>query len=65
MADSSVYILNFEQVNVCLKLVSWHSIYTRVERDHRSTIVIVSFENMTPCSSVSTVDFEHVFIFWV
>ena len=48
-----------------MKLVSWHSIYTRVERDHRSTMVIVNFENMTPCSSVSTVDFEHVFIFWV
>ena len=62
---SKVYIINLEQVNVCLKLVSWHSIYTRVERDHRSTMVIVNFENMTPCSSVSTVDFEHVFIFWV
>ena len=45
--------------------MSWCSIYSRVERDHRSTMVIVNFENMTPCSSVSTVDFEHVFIFWV
>ena len=56
---------NFGKKNVCLKPVSWHSIYIRAERDHRLTIVIVNFKYMTPCSSVSTVDFEHVFIFWV
>ena len=60
---SSVYIVKFEQVNVYLKPVSWQSIYTWLERDHRSTIVNVNFEHMTPC--VSTVDFGHVFIFWV
>ena len=59
------HLPNFEQVNVCLKPVSWHSIYTRAERDHPSTVVSVNFEHMAPCSSVSTVDFEHVFIFWV
>ena len=62
---SSVFIINFEQVNVCLKPVSWHYIYTQVERDHHSAMVIVNFENMTPCSSVSIVDSKHVFIFWV
>ena len=45
--------------------MSWHSICTRAERDHPSTVVSVNFEHMAPCSSVSTVDFEHVFIFWV
>ena len=47
--------------------MSWHSIYTRVQRnqDHPSPVISVSFEHMAPCSSVSTVDFEHVFIFWV
>ena len=30
------------------------------QNDHRSTVGIVNFEHMTPCSSVSTVDFEHV-----
>ena len=30
-----------------------------------STVVIVNFEQMAPCSGVSTVVFEHVFIFWV
>ena len=58
-----VHIFNFEQANVCLKPVLWHSIYTRAERDHPSTIVSVNFEHMAPCSSVSTVDFEHIFIF--
>ena len=62
---SSVYIVNFKQVNVCFNPVSWHSIYTQAERDYCSTIFIVNFEQMTPCSSVFTVDFEHVFIFWV
>ena len=60
-----VYIINFEQVNVRLKTVSWHSIYTREEWDHPFTVVSVKFEHMAPCSSVSTVDFEHIFIFWV
>ena len=60
-----VHIFNFEQTNVCLKPVLWHSIYTRAERDHPCTIVSVNFEHMAPCSSVSTVDFEHIFIFWV
>ena len=49
-----VYINNFEQINVCLKPVSWRSIYTRAERDHPSTVVSVNFEHMVPCSSVST-----------
>ena len=39
--------------------------YTRAERDHPSTVVSVNFEHMAPCSSVSSVVFEHVFIFWV
>ena len=62
---SSVYIIKFEQVNVYLKPVLWHSIYTRAERDHPSTVVSVNFEYMVPCSSVSTVDYELVFIFLV
>ena len=45
--------------------MSCHSIYPRAERDHPSTVISVNFEHMAPCSSVSTVDFEHVFIFWV
>ena len=28
-------------------------------------LVTVNFERKTPCSSVSTVEFEHVFFFWV
>ena len=37
----------------------------RVEQnqDHPSTVISVNFEHMAPCSSVSTVYFEHVFIF--
>ena len=53
-----VHIVNFEQVNVCLKHESWHSIYTRAEQDHPSTVVSVNFELMAPYSSVSTVDFD-------
>ena len=60
-----VHIVNFEQVNVCLKLVSRHSIYIRVERDYPSTVVSVNFKHMAPCYSISNIDFEHVFIFWV
>ena len=60
----SVYIVNFNQVNVCFKPVSWYSIYTQAERDYCSTVVIANFEHLT-CCSVSTVNFEHVFIFWV
>ena len=62
---SSVYVINFKQVNVCLKPVLWHSICTRAEQDHPSTVVSVNFEHMPPRSSVFTVDFEHVFIFRV
>ena len=36
-------------------------IYTRVEQSHRSTLVIVNFEHITPSSSVSTVVLEHIF----
>ena len=36
-------------------------IYTRVEQSHRSSFVIVNFEHITPSSSVSTVDLEHIF----
>ena len=43
----------------------WHSIDTQAERDHHSSIIIVKFEHVAPCSSVSTVDFGHIFIFWV
>ena len=43
----------------------WLSICTWAERDHHSTIAIVNFEYKTPCSSLSTVDFEHIFISWV
>ena len=50
---------------VCFKPVSWYSIYIQAERDYCSSVVIVNFEQITPCSSVSTVDFEHVFNFWV
>ena len=57
---SSVYTINFEQVNVCLKSMSWHSIYIRVEQDHSSTAVCVNFEHMAPSSSVSIVEFEHL-----
>ena len=60
-----VYIINFEEVNVCLKPVSWCSIYTRAELGHPSNIVSVNFEHMGPCSSVSTIDFEHAFVFRV
>ena len=60
-----VFIINFEQVNVCLKHLSWCSIYTRAELGHPSTVVSVNFEHMGPCSSVSTIGFEHVFVFWV
>ena len=60
-----MYIINFEQVKVCLKPVSWHSIYTRTERDHPSAVVSVNFEHMAPCSNVSIADFEYVFNFWV
>ena len=35
----------------------------RAERRHRSTTVIANFEQITPSSSVPTVDLEHVFIF--
>ena len=38
---------------------------TSEQNDHRSAVVIVSFEHMAPYSSVSIVDFEHVFILWV
>ena len=60
---SSVY--NFEQVNICLKPVSRQYIYTRLEQDYHSAIAIVNFEHITPCSSVFTINFEHVFIFLV
>ena len=43
--------------------MSLHSIYAQAERDHRSTVVMVNFEQIAPCSS--TVDFENKFIFWV
>ena len=43
----------------------WHSIYTGAKRCHRSTVFNVNFEHITPSSSVSTVDFEYVFIFSV
>ena len=45
--------------------MSLHSIYAQAERDHRSTVVMVNFEQIAPCSSVSTVDFENKFISWV
>ena len=45
--------------------MSWHSIYAQAERDHRSTVIVVNFVQKSPCSSVSTVDFENKFIFWV
>ena len=60
-----VYVINFELVNVCLKPVSQHYIYFKAERDHSSAVVSVNFEHMVPCSSVSTVDYELVFIFLV
>ena len=41
-----------------------HSIYIGAERRHRSAVVIINFEHITP-SRVFTVDFGHVFIFWV
>ena len=58
-------MVHFEQVDVRWKPVLWHSIYTRAERRHRSTVVIDDFDNITPPSCVSTVEVEHVFIFWV
>ena len=61
---SSVYIVEFEQVSICWRPVIWHSIYTIAERCHRSIVVFVNFEHILPSSSVSTIDFEHVFIFW-
>ena len=39
--------------------------YTGGEWCHRSVVVIINFEHTTPSSSVSTVEFEHVFIFWI
>ena len=39
--------------------------YTGGEWCHRSAVVIFNFEHTTPSSSVSTVEFEHVFIFWI
>ena len=32
-----------------MKSVLWHSIYTRADRDHPSTVVSVNFEYMEPC----------------
>ena len=40
----------------------WQSTYT--ERRHRSAVVKVNFEHINLPSSVSSVDFEHAFIFW-
>ena len=46
-----MYIVNFEQVNVCLKSVTWHAIFIQAERDHRSTVFIVGFGQVTPSQS--------------
>ena len=57
--------MTLDQVTVCLKPVLWHAIYIRAERGHRTNVVIVNFEHITPSSRDSTVYFEHVFVFWV
>ena len=57
--------MSLDQVTVCLKPVLWHAIYIRAERGHRTNVVIVNFEHITPSSRDSTVYFEHVFVFWV
>ena len=35
------------------------------KRRYRSTVVIANFEHIALSSSVSTVDFQYVFVFWI
>ena len=74
---SSLLTLNIFHTLSCLYCWIWtgkyllqtcviaHSMYTGPERHHCPTVVIVNFEHITLCSSVSTVVFGHAFIFWV
>ena len=59
-----IHIDDFKQRKIYWKSVLEYSVYTGAERYHGSTVVIVNFEQITPCFNVSNVDFENVFIFW-